>query len=61
MKPTITRILIIVTVLTWAQILLIVSGPMHPFHAIVGVVDVAVIGYCGWALWHLWTRDRRKW
>jgi hypothetical protein len=50
MKPTVVRILIIVIALTWAQILLLVSGPMRPLHAIVGVVDLAVIGYCGWTM-----------
>jgi len=58
MKATLTRILIIVILLTWAQILLIVSGPIRPLHAIVGGVDLAVIGYCGWTLLAMLSRRR---
>jgi hypothetical protein len=58
MKPTFTRILIIVILLTWAQILLVVSGPMHPLHTDVCVVDLAVITYCGWTLASMFYRRR---
>jgi hypothetical protein len=57
-KPTLTRILIIVILLTWAQILLVVSGPMHSLRADVCVVDLAVIAYCGWTLASMYCRKR---
>lgn len=58
MTPTLTRILIIVILLTWAQILLVVSGPMRPIHTIVGVVDLVVFAYCGSTLMSMFRRRR---
>jgi ABC-type thiamin/hydroxymethylpyrimidine transport system permease subunit len=58
MKATIARILIIVILLTWAQIFLVVSGPMHPLHSDVCAVDLAVIAYCVWTLASMFCRKR---
>jgi hypothetical protein len=59
MKPTISRIRIIVNALGWSAVLLAAFSPAPLAAATVCAVDVVIVAYCGWTLASMFYRRGR--